>query len=190
MNERLAYLKDRVSAETEDVLAYAEILKRSYDLRKGEGEIFRKSGLLTDFANNIPIEIDEKELICGSLRFWKAMDGCHNMGHIIVDYEMLLNDGLPAIKEKISRLTTYDGRAFAEAFDAFELFIGRCGEKAAALGMTDVADNCQRIVNGRVQYFHEALQLVWFVHLFLHAEATSPAISFGRFDKYMYPFYK
>lgn len=53
-----------------------------------------------------------------------------------------------------------------------------------------IASMCQRIPYEPPQDFHEALQTFWFTQLLLHLEGTGPAISPGRFDQYMYPFYK
>ena len=198
MTERIKYLKENIRKKTADIAAYGEIKNKSYAESEGMDEIFRKAKFLSDFAANIPIELDCRELICGSMRFWHGkVSGHGNMGHIIVDYEMLVNDGLFVIREKINKLSTNDSQAFREALDAFELFIKRYADEAEKLFLTEgntdmrrVAENCRQILNGKAQSFEQALQLVWFVHLFLHAEATSPAVSFGRFDCYLYPFYK
>ena len=198
MNERIRYLKENIRKTTSDIAAYGVIKNKSYSESEGMAEIFRKAKFLSDFAADIPVVIDERELICGSMRFWRGrVRGHGNMGHIIVDYEMLVNDGLPLIRERISKLTTEDGVAFAKALDAFELFIKRYADEAEKIfligrntDMQRVAKNCRSLLRGSPEGFEQALQLVWFVHLFLHAEACAPAVSFGRFDKYMYPFYK
>jgi formate C-acetyltransferase len=198
MTERINYLKANIRKRTPDIDAYGDIKNKSYAESEGMDEIFRKAKFLSDFATNIPIVLDDRELICGSMRFWHGkVSGHGNMGHIIVDYEMLVNDGIPVIRERISKLFTEDAVAFGIALDAFELFIKRYADEANRLflteGITDmqrVAKNCRQLFRGKPESFEQALQLVWFVHLFLHAEACEPAVSFGRFDKYLYPFYK
>lgn len=198
MNERIGYLKDNIQKKTADIDAYKEIKDKSYAESEGKEEIFRKAKFLSDFAANIPVELDERELICGSLRFWRADTSRYrNKGHIIVDYEMLINDGLPVIREKIQKLSTPDAKAFEVALTAFELFIKRYADEAESrfvlngnLDMSRVAKNCRQLLSGRPQNFEQALQLVWFVHVFLHAEGLAAAVSFGRFDEYLYPFYK
>jgi len=198
MNARIEYLKNNIRKSTPDIAAYGVIKNKSYAESEGKAEIFRKSEFLSDFAANIPVVLDGRELICGSMRFWHGRVWGHgNMGHIIVDYEMLVNDGLPVIRERINKLSTEDARAFGMALDAFVLLIKRYADEAEARflseGNTDmqrVAKNCRQLLCGSPETFEQALQLVWFVHLFLHAEACAPAVSFGRFDKYLYPFYK
>ena len=198
MTERIKYLKDNIRKVTADIAAYGEIKSKSYAESEGMDEIFRKAKFLSDFATNIPIVLDDREIICGSMRFWHGIvEGHGNMGHIIVDYEMILNDGLPLIKEKINKLSTNDSLAFRVALDAFELFIKRYADEANAHfllnGNTDmkrVSENCRQLLKGKAQNFEQALQLLWFVHVFLHAEGAAAAVSFGRFDCYLYPFYK
>ena len=38
--------------------------------------------------------------------------------------------------------------------------------------------------------FWQALQLMWFMHVFLYAESSASAISFGRLDQFLWPFLK
>ena len=198
MTERIKYLKANIRKRTPDIDAYGVIKNKSYAESEGMGEIFRKAKFLCDFAANIPVVLDGRELICGSMRFWHGrVRGHGNMGHIIVDYEMLINDGLPVIRERINKRSTEDAQAFAKVLDAFELFIKRYADEAEKCYLSDgntdmhrVAKNCRQLLKGSPESFEQALQLVWFVHLFLHAEACAPAVSFGRFDKYLYPFYK
>ena len=40
------------------------------------------------------------------------------------------------------------------------------------------------------QTFWQALQLLWFAHVYFHIEVCTTACSFGRFDQYMWPYYK
>ena len=198
MTERINYLKANIRKRTPDTEAYGVIKNKSYAESEGNTEIHRKAKFLCDFAANIPIVLDGRELICGSMRFWHGrVRGHGNMGHIIVDYEMLINDGLPVIRERINKVSTEDAQAFAKALDAFELFIKRYADEAEKCYLSDgntdmhrVAKNCRQLLKGSPESFEQALQLVWFTHLFLHAEACAPAVSFGRFDKYLYPFYK
>lgn len=53
-----------------------------------------------------------------------------------------------------------------------------------------IAKNCRNVPGNPARSFHEALQLVWFVQVVFHIEAPTTACGFGRFDQYMYPFFK
>ena len=38
--------------------------------------------------------------------------------------------------------------------------------------------------------FWQALQMVWFAHVYFQIEVCTTACGFGRFDQYMWPYYK
>jgi formate C-acetyltransferase len=52
-----------------------------------------------------------------------------------------------------------------------------------------IARICKKVPADPAQTFHEALQSFWFTQLVLNLETNGHAISPGRFDQYMYPFY-
>lgn len=56
--------------------------------------------------------------------------------------------------------------------------------------LENMADVCDRIPEKPPKTFHEALQLIYFTHLVMMIESNGHSFSFGRFDQYMYPFYK
>lgn len=191
MNDRINYLKTITQKETADISAYGLLTEKEYTQNTETEEILRKAQFLMHFAEKIPVVMDENELIVGSMRFWHAgVSRNRNKGHIIVDYRMILREGVEGIRNRISRLDTVWAGAFGEAFEAFSLFIQRYADTALEMNRKDVAHNCKCLTEGAPKTFYQALQLVWFVHLFLHAEGMAAAVSFGRFDDYMYPFYK
>ncbi len=53
-----------------------------------------------------------------------------------------------------------------------------------------IAQNCRRVPEYPASSFHEAIQSVWFLHLILQIESSGHSLSFGRFDQFMYPYYK
>lgn len=55
--------------------------------------------------------------------------------------------------------------------------------------MINIGENCILISREAPVSFWQALQLVWFVQIFLHAESKASAVSFGRLDQYIWPFY-
>lgn len=50
-----------------------------------------------------------------------------------------------------------------------------------------IAETCRRVPAEPPRTFYEALQFVWFIFIFI---APSPTPTLGRFDQYMYPYYK
>ncbi len=53
-----------------------------------------------------------------------------------------------------------------------------------------IATTCMRVPEFPAASFYEACQSFWFVQLLLQIESSGHSISPGRFDQYMYPFYK
>ncbi len=53
-----------------------------------------------------------------------------------------------------------------------------------------IAKNCAHVPEFPATNFYEACQSFWFVQMLLQVESNGHSISPGRFDQYMYPFYK
>lgn len=53
-----------------------------------------------------------------------------------------------------------------------------------------IAKNCRNVPEKGAESFWEACQSFWFVQLLLQVESSGHSISPGRFDQYMYPYYK
>lgn len=53
-----------------------------------------------------------------------------------------------------------------------------------------IAEICTNVPANPPQSFHEAIQFVWFLHLTMQLETNGHSIGLGRFDQYMYPYYK
>lgn len=53
-----------------------------------------------------------------------------------------------------------------------------------------IAENMRVVPEHTPQNFYQAVQFVWFLQLLVHVEANSAGCGFGRFDQYMYPYYK
>ncbi len=56
--------------------------------------------------------------------------------------------------------------------------------------LEEIAKNCARVPEFGASSFYEACQSFWFVQLLLQIESSGHSISPGRFDQYMYPYYK
>lgn len=54
----------------------------------------------------------------------------------------------------------------------------------------NIAENCRNVPQNPPQTFQQALQAIWFVHVYFYIEVCTTACGFGRFDQYMWPFYK
>jgi len=83
-------------------------------------------------------------------------------------------------------LITYAHRMADEA----ERQAGECKNAKRRKELQTIAENCRVVPENPPQTFWQALQMVWFVHVMFHIEVCTTACGFGRFDQYMYPFYK
>jgi pyruvate-formate lyase len=174
--------------DADESKVYAKLAYESYSQSVGKPQILRRAEFLAHFAARIPVARREGELIVGSQRFTtppfqelfreeqlKQVEINRNHGHIIVDYGRVVRDGIPGLRQAISAMPESENRrAFAMSLEAFSTFVSRHGfpELSKRLPAT----------------FHEALQLTWFVQIFLTAEGLGGAISFGRLDQFLWPF--
>jgi formate C-acetyltransferase len=53
-----------------------------------------------------------------------------------------------------------------------------------------IAKNCANVPENPAGSFYEAMQSFWFIQMLLQIESSGHSISPGRFDQYMYPYYK
>lgn len=124
--------------------------------------------------------------------FWSS-------GHCTYSWEMLVEEGLAGLKEKVAEqikaTKSAEKRMFlsaiAETYDAISAFMLRYADAASERGMTEVAENLRRAAKERPSDFATALQLLWIVTLIDCAYISeNPTLTLGRLDKILYPLYK
>jgi formate C-acetyltransferase len=127
--------------------------------------------------------------------------------HLSLNYDGLVRKGFAAV------LTEIDGRFRGELTDgqreyytcariiaeAAGRFISRYAaelrnhsvkaEPARGKELLEMSDICERITNNAAKTFREAIQFVWLLHIMMSL-CWGSALSFGRFDQYMYPYYR
>jgi len=131
-------------------------------------------------------------------------------GHIIPNHEMVLEKGFRGLKSEASKFLksnqiSDDQRDFYQAvviaMDATIDFARRYADLADEMAAKEedqkrkaelikIADINRRIMAGKAQTFHEALQVIYYCHLIMMIESNGHSFSFGRFDQYAYPYYK
>jgi len=212
-NALVEHTSGRVCLTEDAMRVFARIAYESYSSSRTLREADRKADFLCAFADRWPCTIEKDELIVGSQRFgmlysWnaflspderEAMQFRGNHGHIIVDYGQVLRLGISGLLQQVrSAPQGINSKAFQRALEAFSLYIRRHADAAAreaerqlpsgrAEELRTIAANCRWISNNPPQTFWQGLQLVWFVQVFLHAEGANAAVSFGRFDQYLWP---
>jgi pyruvate formate-lyase/glycerol dehydratase family glycyl radical enzyme len=136
------------------------------------------------------------------------------IGHINAGYAKILSRGMNGIKDDLARSLDrldredpayYRRRQFLESVsmvsDAVIEFGRRHSAEARRLASLEVhperrkelmriAAVCERVPAEPARTFQEALQSFWFVHLVLNLETDGHAFGPGRFDQYLYPYYR
>lgn len=83
-------------------------------------------------------------------------------------------------------LITYAHRMAEEA----ERLASACTDEQRKKELLTIAENCRVVPENPPKTFQQALQAVWFVHVYFYIEVCTTACGFGRFDQYMWPFYE
>ena len=135
-------------------------------------------------------------------------------GHYNPPWERILEKGLAWYEERVKRqLDSFDaadpGRIGKEHFykallltiEAIRNFADKYVAKALELSRNEkdwkrkeelagIAEILRRVPYYGARSFREAVQSLWFLQMIFHIEGPGPAYSIGRFDQYMYPFFK
>ncbi len=138
----------------------------------------------------------------------------NGIGHICVKYDEVLAIGFEGIRkkaeEKLRNCHLGDGdyvkrsaflRAVIRCCDAACTYASRyaelaqqeadsCSDKERKAELLQIAQNCRRVPAKGAGSFYEACQSFWFVQMLIQTESSGHSISPGRFDQYMYPYYK
>lgn len=145
-----------------------------------------------------------------------GMEGKLNAGdaHLAVNYEKVLAEGLKGYEQRVKRLRadldftvpeSIDKNVFYKAvlivIDAVHTFALRYSRLASEMAeketdqkrkdeLMEISRICAKVPYEPVSSFKEAVQAVWFIQLILQIESNGHSLSYGRFDQYMYPYYR
>ncbi len=135
-------------------------------------------------------------------------------GNIAINYTKLLRKGLRGIVDEIdaqmdgfvprdiegtNKLTFWKAAkisceaviAFAHRYADYAEELARDCEDADRAGeLREIARILRKVPEFPAETFREALQSVWLVYTVLHIESDPHAILLGRFDQYMYPYFR
>lgn len=136
------------------------------------------------------------------------------VGHVSVGYDKVLAIGYKGIireaAEALCKLNEYDAD-YATRHEFLESVIISCqaaidyAKRYSALAkemaqketdakrkdeLLQIAKNCANVPENGAKSFYEACQSFWFIQMLLQTESSGHSVSPGRFDQYMYPFYK
>ncbi len=138
----------------------------------------------------------------------------NGVGHVTVNYKKVLEIGYKGIIKEAEnalakcRITDADyvtRKAFLEAViiscEAAITYAKRYARLALEMAEAEtdakrklelvlIAQNCANVPENGARTFYEACQSFWFVQMLIQTESSGHSISPGRFDQYMYPFFK
>ncbi len=136
-------------------------------------------------------------------------------GHIIVNIEQALAVGLEGVieeaEEALANLSPYEATEFKKrpflqgaiitlraAIDFAHRFAAKAERQAGQPGLSPerraeletIAAACRRVPAKPPRTFQEAVQAAYFIHLITQIESNGHSFSLGRFDQYVYPYYR
>ena len=123
------------------------------------------------------------------------------IGHFLPDYGKMLKAGTAGYREELDGGRGELHEAALIVCDALEQWADRLADEAERLALaetdearrdelTEVARVCRKVPRRPAETFHEALQSLWLTHLGVMLESLNSAVSFGRMDQYLYPYYR
>ena len=144
-----------------------------------------------------------------------GMEGKLNSGdaHLAVDYEAVLKQGLVGYEKRVLKLKSeldlcvaenidkyHFYRAVLIVIDAVKTYAERFSKLAAEMAenaegqrkeeLLEISRICAKVPYEPAETFREAIQSTWFIQLILQIESNGHSLSYGRFDQYLYPYYK
>jgi pyruvate formate-lyase/glycerol dehydratase family glycyl radical enzyme len=191
---------DTISSRSQDSFYISEEDKKIY---REELYPYWKNRSMKDFIN-AKIDPEIKEAVDANIIALNQTD--KGQGHIIMNFPFILKKGIKFILDKINlKLEKNPENNFYKAaritIEAMQRHILRYyklalkeaeNEKDAKRKneLLESARASKKISEERPESFFEACQLLWYVSICAQYESNASSLSLGRFDQYMYDFYK
>ena len=123
------------------------------------------------------------------------------IGHFLPNYERMLKLGVKGYLESIEgrqgdlyQAARIAGEGLVDLAHRFaqeaELLAAEEKDPVRAAELREIAFICHKVPCYPAETFHEALQSLWLTHMAVNLEGLNSAISFGRMDQYLYPYYE
>mgnify|MGYP002545022427 CR=1 FL=1 len=138
----------------------------------------------------------------------------NGIGHVTVDYGKVMRIGykgiIAEVQEELNKCNVYDAD-YAKRHEFLESIIiscnavinyarryanlayemaQKCTNPTRKQELLVIANNCANVPENPARNFYEACQTFWFIQMLLQIESSGHSISAGRFDQYLYPYYK
>jgi formate C-acetyltransferase/4-hydroxyphenylacetate decarboxylase large subunit len=135
-------------------------------------------------------------------------------GRYVLDFETALGDGFLKIigrmKRKIKETIVSDYKSAEQVYfwrsgirvleatinwannyaTAARIEAEKTSDSRRKFELKKIAERCENVPANPPKNFREAIQAFWFIYLAGHIEGAQLGYSPGRFDRYMYPYYK
>ncbi len=203
-------LMDYSDERTHDYFSYTEDTQKRLEAIEG----FWRHKCVEDYTNSLLTDEELKGAHAGKGVFFADAYIFCGAGHLGLDYDRLLGMGFGGIRREIeTRLSELNlclpddlkKRDFLRAalisnegaINHIRRYARLLHEKSAAAAdsvrraeLSQMAETCCHIATEPPRSFREALQLVHLANCMILIECNGHSVSYGRFDQYMYPFYK
>ena len=173
-----------------------------YNFERVDAELKEKAYQVTSSCPHIPNS--------AGVSMWR------DAGHQMPNNEKVLHKGLKGIREEVvwymaqldqpyMHFGLREKRDFYKAvlitIDAAIAYAKRYADRAREMASTEddakrkkelerIAEVCEQVPANPARNWWEAVQSVWMIHVIVNCELMGEVNSFGRFDQYMYPYYK
>jgi formate C-acetyltransferase len=173
-----------------------------YNLARVDAEVKEKAYPSTSSCPHIP-DIADRSMV-------------RDAGHQMANYEKVLHKGLKGLRAEVewqiaqldqpyNHYSLKEKRDFYKAvlisIDAAIAYAKRHAELAHSMAdketdpqrkkeLERIAEVCTQVPENPARNWWEAVQSVWLLHVVISCELSALVHCFGRFDQFMYPFYK
>lgn len=178
---------------------------------------FRFSHVLEAMLRNVSTPVDENDVFLGCVveerlgegKSWQSKPFFRTNGHMTLDWETLLRDGLSGIAEKAKtnsiRIDSEQAKRFAENVERCCVAVKTFCERYAVAGekvVERISGKTDQMCLGRATSslkiapwkpavdFFSALQAIWIVHMISSCYVGARDFGFGRMDQYLLPLFR
>ncbi len=123
------------------------------------------------------------------------------IGHFLPHYEKIIQIGLKGYQEELDGNDNDLSQAMRITIEGVIDFAGRLAQGADLLAdrepdperqteLREIAQCCRKVPENPAESFQEAVQSLWLAHLAVCLEGVNSAVSFGRLDQILFPYYE
>jgi pyruvate formate-lyase/glycerol dehydratase family glycyl radical enzyme len=123
------------------------------------------------------------------------------IGHFLPNYEKMIKLGIKGYLASMEGKDNDLHRAARIACGGLLSYAANLADEAKRLAaseadaarskeLNEIAGICRRVPFNPAETFHEAVQSLWLTHMAVCLEGLNSAVSLGRIDQYLYPYYR